>query len=156
MPRARALGAAVGGRASDAGGAIQERVAWPVSDFLRGLFDVARWPFERIVWTFERAVVWPLGERTAGRGVPGRAVVLSGVALLAVGALSLAAIRAGNGSGEEPAVVVAPVKAPVERPEPEPAPVLQGAVPDFVPEDGGTAAAKVAKADTVISSDAGT
>ncbi|HEX6753635.1 MAG TPA: hypothetical protein VF093_08650 [Solirubrobacterales bacterium] len=155
MPRARAFGAAIGGRASDAGGAIQERIAWPVSDFLRGLFDVVRWPFERIVWTFERAVVWPLGERTASWPVPGRAVVLSGVALFAVGALSIAAIRGGDGSGETPAVVVAPVKAPAEsKPEPEPEPVLQGAVPDFVPEGGDTATTKVAGADTVISSDA--
>jgi hypothetical protein len=150
----RSLGAAVGGRASDAGGAIQERIAWPASDFLRGLFDVARWPFERAAWAVERAVVWPLGERAARWAVPGRATVLSGVALLAVGALSFGAVRAGDGSGEEPAVVVAPVKAPVERPEPEPAPVLQGAIPDFVPEGGDTATTKVAEADTVISSGA--
>lgn len=156
MSRMRALGAAVMGRASDAGGAIQERVAWPASDFLRGLFDVVRWPFERAAWAVERVVVWPLGERTARWGVPGRAALMSGVALLAVGALSFGAIMAGDGSGEEPAVVVAPVKAPVEStPEPEPAaPVLQGAVPDFVPEGGDTSATKVAEADTVIGSDA--
>ncbi len=154
MPRARALGAAVGGRASDVGGAIQERVAWPVSDFLRGLFDVVRWPFERAAWAVERAVVWPLGERTARLPLPGRAAVLSGVALLLVGALSFAAIRAGEGGSDEPAIVVAPVKAPAKStPEPEPAPpVLQGAVPDFVPEGGD---APATKADTVISSDPG-
>jgi hypothetical protein len=152
--RMRSLGAAVGGRARAAGDVIQERVAWPVSDFLRGLFEVVRWPFERVAWAVERAVVWPLGERTARWGVPGRAALMSGVALLAVGALSFGAIRAGDGSGEEPAVVVAPVKASVEsKAEPEPAPVLQGAVPDFVPEGGDTATTKVAKADTVIGSD---
>jgi hypothetical protein len=156
-PRLRALGAAVGGRASDAGGVIQERVIWPVSDFLRGLFDVMRWPFERVAWAVERAVVWPLGERTARWPLPGRAAVLSGVALLAVGALSFAAIRAGEGGSDEPAIVVAPVKAPAEStPEPEPAaPVLQGAVPDFVPEAGEAPATKVAKADTVIGSGPG-
>ncbi len=153
--RLRSLGGAAGGRARAAGDVIQERVAWPASDFLRGLFDVVRWPFERAAWAVERGVVWPLGERTARLGVPGRAAVLGGVTLLAVGALSFGAIRAGDGSGEQPAVVVAPVKAPAEsRPEPEPAaPVLQGAVPDFVPEGGDTATTKVAKADTVISSD---
>jgi hypothetical protein len=153
----RALGAAAGTRARDAGGAIQERVAWPASDFLRGLFDVVRWPFERAAWAVERVVVWPLGDRAARWGVPGRAVVLSGVALLAAGALSIAAIRAGDGNGEEPAVVVAPVEATVETPAPEPAaPVLQGAIPDFVPEGGDTATRKTAKASTVTSSDPGT
>ncbi len=157
VPRLRALGAAAGTRVRDTGGAIQERVAWPVSDFLRSLFDVLRWPFERVAWTVERAVVWPLGERTARWGVPGRAAVLGGVALLAVGALSFAAIRGGEGNGEEPAIVVAPVKTSVETPEPDPAaPVLQGAVPDFVPESGEVAKTKVAEADTVISSDPGT
>jgi len=153
--RLRALGAAVTGRAGDAGGAIQERIAWPVSDFLRGLFDVVRWPFERVAWAVERVVVWPLGDRAARWGVPGRAVVLSGVALLAVGALSFAAIRGGEGNGEEPAIVVAPVKTTAaETPEPEPAtPVLQGAVPDFAPEAGDIATKKVAKANTAIGSD---
>lgn len=153
MSRTRSLGAAIKGRASDAGGAIQERVAWPVSDFLRGLFDVVRWPFERVAWAVERAVVWPLGERTARWGVPGRAAALGGVALLAAAAVAFGAIRAG--SGEEPVVVVAPVKAPVESmPEPKSAaPVLQGAVPDFVPEGGDTATTNVAEADTVIGSD---
>jgi hypothetical protein len=151
--RLRSLGGAAGGRARAAGDVIQERVAWPVSDFLRGLFDVVRWPFERVAWAVERAVVWPLGERAARWAVPGRTAVLGGVALLAVGALSFGAIRAGDGSGEEP-IVVAPVKAPAETPEPEPAaPVLQGAVPDFVPEGGDTVTTKVAEADTVISSD---
>lgn len=153
--RLRSLGTAVASRARGFRDVVQERIAWPASDFLRGLFDVVRWPFERIVWTFERAVVWPLGERAARWPVPGRTVVLSGVALLAVGALSIAALGSGSGSGEEPAVVVAPVKAPVEsKPEPEPAPVLQGAAPDFVPEGGDTATTKVAGPDTVIGSDA--
>lgn len=152
MPRMRSLGAAMRGRASDAGGAIQERVAWPASDFLRGLFDAVRWPFERAAWAVERVVVWPLGERAAGWALPGRATVLGGMALLVAGALSFAVIRGGN--SEEPAVVVAPVKAPAETPEPAPAPpVLQGAAPDFVPEGGDAAKAKVAEADTVISSD---
>lgn len=153
MPRLRSLGAAVGGRAGDAGGAIQERVAWPLADFLRSLLDVVRWPFERVAWAVERALVWPLGERTARWGVSGRAFALGGVALLATGALAFAAVRGGDGGGE-PAIVAAPAKAPAESTaEPEPAaPVLQGAVPDFTPE-GGDAATKVAKADTVISSD---
>jgi hypothetical protein len=77
------------------------------------------------------------------------------VALLAAAALAFGAIRAGGGS-EETVVVAAPVAAPAEsKAEPEPAaPVLQGAAPDFAPE-GGDAAAKVAKADTVIGSDPG-
>lgn len=153
-PRLRALGGAAGTHARDAGGAIRERVAWPVADFLRSLLDVVRWPFERAAWAVERALVWPLGERTARWGIHGRTAALGGVALLAVGALSFGAIRAGSGGGEEPVVVAAPAKAPAEStPAPEPAaPVLQGATPDFAPE-GGEASAKVAKADTVISSE---
>ena len=153
MPWLRSLGAAVGGRASDAGAAVQERIAWPVSDLLQGIFEVVKWPFERVAWAIERVVVWPLGERTAGWAGPSRTAALGSVALLAAAALAIGVIRAGGGS-EEHVVVAAPAKAPAESTaEPEPAaPVLQGAVPDFTPE-GGEASAKVAKTDTVISSE---
>lgn len=156
VPRLRALSGAAGTRARGAGAAIQERVAWPISDLLRAIFEVVKWPFERVAWAIERVVVWPVGERTAGWGTPGRGAALGSVALLASAALAFGAIRAGSDDSEGPAVVAAPAKAPAESAtEPEPtAPVLQGVTPDFAPE-GGDTATKVAKADTVISSEPG-
>jgi hypothetical protein len=150
-PRLRSLGAGAGERVRDAAMAVEERVAWPVADLMRGAFEVVRWPFERVTWATERTVVWPLGERAARLGLPGPALAV-GAVLLATCALALGAILAGGG-GEGTAVVAAPTSAPVERvaPEPEPEPVLHGAVPDFTPE-GGDAGTKVAKRDTVIAS----
>jgi hypothetical protein len=76
--------------------------------------------------------------------------------LLVAGALAFGAIQATGGEETE-SVAVAPVSAPIERPAPpetsEPAdPVLQGAKPDFSPQ-ASDSAAKVADAETVISSD---
>jgi hypothetical protein len=154
VPRLRSLCTAASSRARAAGDVVQERVAWPISDFLRGLFEIVRWPFERVFWAVERVVVWPLGERTARSGVSSRSAALGGVGLVAAALLAVVAIRAGGDGGEEPVVVAAPVKAPAEaKAEPEPAaPVLQGTAPDFVPEagDGATTASKT---DTVISSE---
>jgi hypothetical protein len=153
-PRMRSLRTAAGSHIRSAVWAVEERIAWPVSDLLRGVFDVLRWPFERAAWIIERAVVWPLGERAAKWGTPRRTAAIGSVALLATGAIAFAAIRAGSGSNDSPTVAAAPASAPVKStgPASEPAaPVLHGAVPDFTPE-AGDAAAKVAKADTVISS----
>ena len=132
-------------------------LAWDLAYLLRGALDVVRWPFERAAWAFERAVIWPVARHTSRWRTPARAVALGSGALLLAGAITFAALRAG---GEEAApVAVAPVSAPVKAapraPAPEPAePVLQGATPDFsVPT--AKAKAKVADADTVISSDPG-
>jgi hypothetical protein len=130
---------------------------WGGADLLRGAFDVLRGPFERAAWAIERGVIWPLGERTAEWSTPVRAAAVGGVALLASGALAFGAIRATGGGDDAAPVATAPVSAPVKAAAPtsapEPAdPVLQGAAPDFSPESGDAAAAKVADADTVISS----
>lgn len=131
-----------------------QTLAWDGRFLLRGLFDVLRWPFERIAWAFERAVVWPLGKLAGRHGVSLRTLAFGGLGLLAVAALALGAMRLSEGDGEQP-IAVTPVAAPVESVEPASAPVeptLQGAVPDFTPEADGTSAAKVADADTVIAS----
>jgi len=134
--------------------AIEERVGWPVADGARAVLEVARWPFERATWTAERRVVWPLGERAAGRGISGSSFAV-GAALTATCAVAAVAIVAGGRSGgEASSVAEAPTSAAVERSVPsvvEPAPVLHGAAPDFTPE-GGDAATKVANRDTVIAS----
>lgn len=151
----RALGAGAGDRARSAAWALADRIVWPVVDRLRPAFDVLRWPFERIAWAVERVLVWPLRERIAGWGISGRGAALGGAGLLAAGALAFVALDTGGGSGEEPALVAAPVAAEVQRSEPEPAaPVLQGAVPDFTPE-AGEGTAKVAAADAVAAGDPG-
>ncbi len=131
--------------------------AWDGRYLLRGIFDLVRWPFERAAWALERAVVWPLRERTSGWSSPVRSVALGSVGLLAAGALAFGAIRAGDG-GEATPVATAPLSAPVKARAPAPAPapaepVLRGAAPDFSAEQADNAAAKVADPDTVISSD---
>lgn len=124
---------------------------------LRSVFDVVRWPFERAAWAVERAVIWPIRERTANWNTPVRAVAMGSVALLAAGAVAFGATRGSNGGEETPALATAPVSVPVKaataKPTPEPAkPVLRGAVPDFTPEPS-DADAKVADADAVIAAE---
>jgi hypothetical protein len=51
--------------------------------------DAARWPFEWLVWTFERRLLWPLRERAAG-WAPGRAA-----GACALGAVAVAAVLVG-------------------------------------------------------------
>jgi len=151
-PRLRSLGARGGERLLDAAMAIEERVGWPIADGARAVLEVARWPFERATWAAERRVVWPLGERAAGRGVSGSSLAV-GAALVATCAVAAVAIVAGGGSGGETTTVAeAPTGAAVERSSAAPAaPVLHGASPDFTPE-GGDAATKVADRETVIAS----
>jgi hypothetical protein len=133
-----------------------QTLAWDGGYLLRGLFDLLRWPFERAFWAFERLVVWPLGERASARGVSPRPLALASLGALAAVALVAGAISAGGGADETP-VVAAPVSAPVKTAAPKPAPepvepTLQGAPPDFGPEEGDAAKASLADADTVIAS----
>ncbi|HXR31722.1 MAG TPA: hypothetical protein VN752_11340 [Solirubrobacterales bacterium] len=130
--------------------------AWEGRHLLHGLFDLVRWPFERLIWGIERAVIWPLRERVTGPSTPTRGIAMGSAGLLVAGALAFAAIQATDGEEAE-SVAVAPVSAPIERPTPadtrQPAePVLQGTKPDFSPQ-ASDSAAKVADAETVISSD---
>jgi len=125
------------------------------ADLLRSIFDLVRWPFERLVWAIERGLIWPLRERAGNWTTPVRAVAMGSVALLAAGALAFGATQGSDGGEETPPLAVAPVSDPVKAVTPEPAaepaaPVLQGTVPDFTPKADHTA--KVADAETVISS----
>lgn len=155
-PRMRSIAAGLTARLRAVVWALQERVVWSTADLLRGFFDVIRWPFERVAWVVERAVIWPLRERST----PVRAVALGSAALLATGALAFGAIRVTQEGEDPPAVAIAPVSSPAKttpppEPIPEPAdPVLQGAVPDFTTKADGSAA-KVADADAVSGGDAG-
>jgi hypothetical protein len=104
--------------------------------FLLGVADLVRWPFQRAAWAIERAVLWPLGERFAGRSASGR-----GVGAAALGALAVAAVLVGvlllprgsdapqNQAATPARVAIVPQSQPqAEQPR---GPVLRGATPDF-------------------------
>jgi hypothetical protein len=147
---------------ADAAFAVEERVVWGGADAVRGIFEVIKWPFERLAWLFERGVLWPLEERTDRWGPSLRLLALAGLALLAAGAGVLGLIWAsGSGSGGAPAqeaaapahpsapVLSSPVTA---RPTPPAKPLLHGAKLDFTASppagprsgNGGGAPAKAA------------
>ena len=120
-------------------------MVWGGADVLRGIVDVVKWPFERVIWAVERGFVWPLEERTGDWEPPLRALGVGVLALLAAGAGVLGLLWAsGSGSGgTSPAPEAsAPAPAPVVRqatpPATSAAPVLQGAKPDFAdaPQSG--------------------
>jgi hypothetical protein len=138
---------------ADAAFAVEERVVWGAADVLRRLFEVVKWPFERAAWAIERALIWPVEERTGEWNGPVRAAGMAALALLAVGAGVLGLLWAsGSGGGNERGVqqAAAPVtpppavqSAPAEKLA-KAAPVLHGAVPKFAPANGDTAAKAVA------------
>jgi hypothetical protein len=118
--------------------AVEERVVWGGADVLRGIVEVVKWPFERVIWAVERGLVWPLEERTGDWEPPLRALGLAALSLLAAGAgvLGLLWASGSGGGGASPAPEAsAPVAAPLVRQAAPPttaaAPVLQGAKPDF-------------------------
>ncbi len=132
--RLRSALAAVGRPLRNAYWAVEDRILWNGRNAVRRVYDVARWPFERLVWIFEAKLVWPLRERLAGRRGPTSAVagVLGAVAL---GAVALAAIQTTGDSSEgssREALTSPPLSAsePATTPNAEPdEPVLQGAPP---------------------------
>ncbi|HET7484421.1 MAG TPA: hypothetical protein VFJ64_03505 [Solirubrobacterales bacterium] len=141
--RTRSLLARAGERVRDAGLAIRERVVWNGGERLRSAADVLRWPFERVTWAFERTLVWPLGERVGGSGLPLRSGGVAAAALLAAGLGVLGLLWAAGGGGTTTAEQThrQPAIAAVHS-APEavaPAPALQGATPDFTSSAAGKA-----------------
>ena len=126
---------------ANAAWAVEDRVILGGADLLRGIFDVVKWPFERVAWAAERWLIWPLEERT---GIWGRRAGIGLVAVAAIGAGVAGLLWAASGNGGDSPVrqAAAPVAAPT-LPAPEesaPAEVLRGAAPVFKPEaDGGVA-----------------
>lgn len=114
-------------------------MVWGGADVLRGIVDVVKWPFERVIWAIERGFVWPLEERTGDWEPPLRALGVAALALLAAGAGVLGLLWAsgsGGGGASSAPEASAPVAAPIVRQAAAPdaaaaAPVLQGAKPDF-------------------------
>jgi hypothetical protein len=139
---------------SNAAFAVEERVVWGGVDFLRGVVEVAKWPFERAIWAIERGLVWPLEERTGDWSGSLRSAGVAVVAFLAVGAGVLGLLwAAGSGSNATPQTqsASAPAGAPIvtQAPKAQAAatePVLHGSAPDFKHASGGISAAAGAAA----------
>jgi len=144
-PRTRALLARAAERTGDVGLAVRERLVWNGGARLRSASEFLKWPFERVAWAFERRLAWPLAERAEGIGVPLRGAGATVLVLMAAGAgvLGLAWTSSSGGTTTSEEATRAPAVA-VVRSAPEPtatAPDLQGAAPDFTPDEGKTSPA---------------
>lgn len=122
-------------------------MVWGGADVLRGLVDVIKWPFERVIWAVERGLVWPLQERTGDWNPQLRGLGVAALALLAAGAgvLGLLWASGSGGGGTSPAPEASAPAAPIVHQAARPpataaAPVLQGAAPDFTDEPRSNAA----------------
>lgn len=138
-PRTHSLFARIAERAGDAGLAIREHVVWNGGERVRSASDIAKWPFERIAWVFERKLAWPLAERAEGLGVPLRGAGVAVLALFAAGVGVLGLVWASSNGGTVTAQKPprASAIATVVHSAPETAshaPPLQGAAPDFTPD----------------------
>ncbi|HEX3174499.1 MAG TPA: hypothetical protein VHQ43_09840 [Solirubrobacterales bacterium] len=112
-----------------------------IERFLSAIADLARWPFERLAWTVERRLVWPLRERLAGWSLPsapsgrvaGAGALAAVVAAAALGGLLLSAGH--DGSSSKQAAAPAPVALTTPAPQPAgdrtPDRVLHGVTPSF-------------------------
>jgi hypothetical protein len=135
---------------ADAAFAVEERLLWRGGEGLRRLGDAVRWPLERIAWALERALIWPLEERTGDLSGALRTlgVLAAALVLTALGVLGIVALT-GNDEGTTRTAVQSATRVAPQPPAAAPkaaSPVLQGASPDFTPEaDGGIAKAKAAE-----------
>jgi hypothetical protein len=124
--------------AEDVALALEEKVVWRVGDGLKAVFEVVRWPFERVGWALQRALIWPLQDRASELRGRGRARAAGGgVAAIAVGVAALVlASSGGSGAATEAPVAVVPKPVAKVSPAPiaeKPAPTLHGAAPVFKP-----------------------
>lgn len=109
--------------------------AWVAQDRVRSGVGGA---FERLSFGLQDRLVWPLQDRAATMGAPGRALSGAAAVVLAAGAVAGGLLVAGSGGSPEPAPPVRIARAsaptPVEPAAPRPAePTLQGAAPVFEP-----------------------
>lgn len=117
----------------------QDRVRSGFGEGLRTIGDVAGRPFERVFYGAQERLVWPLEDRAATMGAPGRTLSYGALVLLAAAAGVAGLIWAApDGPHGTEATRVAVTSAPTARKAPEkPAePTLQGAAPVFKPVDG--------------------
>lgn len=122
--------------------------------FVSGVAEAVRWPFERVAWSIERRLLWPMQERFAGRSPTGRSVGAAALAGIA-GAAVLAGVLMLPGGGNTPREqVAAPTRVAIATPEPESAEPsgreLQGVAPSFEVGGGGGGSQAAAGADTEL------
>lgn len=123
---------------------------------LSALADIARWPFERLAWSVERHLLWPLRERSAGWAPSRNTLAAGGLGLAALAAVAVGALALG-GEDEPAPQVAAPARVALAPPPAQPVeenpgePTLQGAPPRF---DVGQAVG-VAEASSTHQSDGG-
>ncbi len=121
--------------------------AWDARGGIGDAADAARWPFERVAWSIERDLIWPLQKRFGDWDLALRAVAAGGVALVAVAAGVaglLWATPGGNGGAvatrATPTVAAVATKPPASGPVRPSRHVLHGAPPVFAPKASGDAA----------------
>ncbi len=122
--------------------------------FFSAVADVVRWPFERVAFSIERRILWPLRERFAGRSPSRRsfgAAALAGIA----GAAVIAGVLLLPSSSESPREqVAAPARVALATPEPEAAEPsareLQGVAPSFEVDGGSDAAPATGSAEAEL------
>jgi hypothetical protein len=109
--------------------------------FLLGAADIVRWPFERIAWSVEQGLLWPLRERFAGWSPPSHSVGAAALVAIAVAAI-LGGVLLLPGDDASRDQVAAPTRVAIATPEPQPrddrpqGPVLKGATPNFTVGSG--------------------
>src|SRR5665811_682209 len=82
--------------------------------------DRVRWPFERALWAGERAVIWPLQERFAGRAPAGRSFGAGALAAVAAAAVLAGVLLLPGGSEPTRERVAAPARVAIETSGPRP------------------------------------
>lgn len=108
-----------------------------VRRLLLGVVDAVRWPFERVVWKFERRLVWPLRERAAGWGPPRQAAGAAALGAVAIAAILVGVLMSGGNGGTETERFVTPGRVAIAKPpvttaaEKSTGPTLQGVPPSF-------------------------
>ena len=161
----------------DGGWTVQEKLLWPLTDWVRIGFEGLVWQLEGAVWAIRERILWPLQDRLAtaagaGRKVP-RVATLGALGAIALGALGAGALLASDADDPaqaepEPALIAqagvqtddptepTPI---VARTEPEPdQPRLKGIKPSFGPRsdeerDAARAALRKLRAEQKASAD---
>jgi hypothetical protein len=136
---------------ADAAFAVEERLLWRGGEGMKRLADAARWPFERAAWALERAVIWPLEERTGDWSGAIRTLGIGAAALVATAVGVLGLVWASGSGGGTQTQATAPSSAPIasapEKAAAAQTPVLHGAQPNFKLEAVGGAKATGESAD---------
>lgn len=104
--------------------------------FLSGIADLVRWPFERVSWSIERGLLWPLRERFAGWTPSGRSAGAAALVAIAVAAvLAGVLLRPSDDALPQRVAVATPAAAPTAAPQAsatqKQGPALHGVSPSF-------------------------